>query len=137
MKKYFIALAAYLVLSSSSCEKFADHTTSIFFANTSTDTVSVCYTMAFPDTSLKDECLSNMVVLVPANSIRFDKKDWSKFIGEEIPGNKVIFFVIPGAVNRMINSDRWPTVRDNYDVLIRYELTVQELDSLGWRVSYP
>jgi hypothetical protein len=50
------------------------------------------------------------------------------------PGGKIMFFIYDA---NTLETTPWDTIVKHYMILKRYDLTEQDLDSMGWTVTYP
>lgn len=125
----------YITCTASSCDKIIpDRVSSFWVQNNSSEAISFSYSLKYPDTLLYKE----MIIVSPRpgqqNRIPIDnRKDWAKVINEDIPGKKLQIFVftIP------VNDNNWDSVRSNYLVQKRYELSVDDLNAMKWVVAFP
>lgn len=58
---------------------------------------------------------------------------WETAFKEDIH-QKLIVFIFDAAV---VDNTPWDTIRNNYLILKRYELTLQDLEKVDWRITYP
>ncbi|MGV8091908.1 MAG: hypothetical protein AB2L24_08600 [Mangrovibacterium sp.] len=50
------------------------------------------------------------------------------------PGGKIMFFIYD---TNTLETTPWDTIVKHYMILKRYDLTEQDLDSMGWTITYP
>ncbi|MCD8528648.1 MAG: hypothetical protein LRY27_01410 [Chitinophagales bacterium] len=51
-----------------------------------------------------------------------------------LPRDTLTVFIFDAQV---IEDSTWNSIRDNYLILKRYDLSFQDLDSMGWEITYP
>lgn len=126
-----------LVLMSNSCKKdssYYDYRLKII--NKSNKTIYGDFYQSYPDTTLSlhshfdnasEKAASNeTITLVRGGS-------WDNAFKEEIH-QKLMVFIFDAAV---INTTPWDTIRKNYLILKRYDLTLEDLQKLNWSITYP
>ena len=135
MKNIFLAVLIYFICTASSCDKLIpDRVSSFWIQNNSSGEISFSYSLKFPDSSITHLQRFEVITISNGEKAPIDsRKDWDKVINEDIPGKKlqVFVFTIP------VNDNNWDSVRNNYLVQKRYELTVDDLNTMNWVVSYP
>ena len=114
----------------------------ITFKNATTDTLYVTSSYEFPDTStftgipnpvldpnftkvLPNE--NNTQVLWGRDCIELAFKDL-------IPSDTMMIYVFDAKV---LEENTWETVKANYLVLKRYDLSLQDLEQMNWSIKYP
>ena len=143
MKMNFIIL---IIISFFLCQTCGDkedncHKT-ITFKNKSTDTLYVVGSTFYPDTSIYSGIPNpildpNFTMVLPdENNTRVL---WGKDCIElafkfSIPSDTMMIYVFDA---KTLKVNTWETVKSNYLVLRRYDLSLQDLESLNWIIAYP
>lgn len=135
MKNIIKFTIVYIICSASSCDKLIpDRVSSFWVQNNSTQKISISHSIKYPDTTIAHIKRFEVDGISPNERAPVDsRKDWEKVINEDIPGKKLLVFVfsIP------VNDTNWDSVRNNYLVQKRYELTVDDLKAMKWVVEFP
>lgn len=135
MKNILIIIMVYIICTASSCDKIIpDRVSSFWVQNNSSEAISFSYSLKYPDTSISHLQRFEVIKISTGKDAPIDnRKDWAKVINEDIPGKKLQIFVftIP------VNDNNWDSVRSNYLVQKRYELSVDDLNSMKWVVAFP
>lgn len=132
--KIFILVAGIFFLAST-CENENCHKT-IPFANYSDKTLWIVESYAPPsDTSLSPSSISN-IDANPANIVNCNEINssllWQRDCYEGV--SLVRIYIYDLDVIKTVPKD---TIIDNYMILRRYDLTVDNLQSLNWKIPYP
>ncbi|MBX3254569.1 MAG: hypothetical protein KF862_10550 [Chitinophagaceae bacterium] len=141
MKSWKIILSVLLlqtITSSVTCKKgHGDDRLTI--VNNSNKNIYVILQYNYPDTSINDESWSNLAythLQVDSNSSKsmWNSIDWDGVIREKNSLNTVMVFVFD--LDKVINKP-WVQIQADYDVLKRYDLTIDQLNALDWKITYP
>ncbi len=112
---------------------------SIIVENNSSDTILIFYNFYdYPDTSL----------ILQSPFLDFEQKKLSIVLPDsELTSNgsfikyfnmqnttKLMLYIFN---NKTVESVPWDTIRQNYLILKRYDLSLEDLDSLNWTITYP
>jgi hypothetical protein len=138
MKKLLLLFA--LVLCSNSCENvpFVDKAYRIIVINNSSRDVYVYKAdlnaeIQYPDTLLPS---SNATFLkIPANKRGYfdSKTTWEENI-KNLPSDTLSVFFIDGSI---FENEEWDTIKDNYLILKRYDLSIEDLEKCNFTITYP
>lgn len=140
MKRYLIIIMIMLSISlgASQCDKFMEHFYGMSFSNKSSSTVSYFYVKPgggklYPDTLLPDT--KPLVINVPS------KEDRPTYLNAKyedvfnaIPSDTMSIFVFDHSIYQNTN---WTTIKEQYKVLRRYDVSLQDLKKLNFQVAYP
>lgn len=129
MKMNSIILLSLLFFSVS-CEKITDHGYYIKVQN-NTDMVVWCYSSYnYPDTSMPSE--KPLLQMIKPNSYtQLNSKDkWE----DVLPNNIISIYILS---NDTINAYSWDVIRSSYNILKRYDLSIEQLKDMNWTVTYP
>ena len=139
---WIILIVTFLFLNHACGDKEEDCHKTITFKNTTTDTLYVVSSFQYPDTStfvgipnpvldpnftkvLPNE--SNTQVLWGRDCIELAFKDL-------IPSDTMMIYVFDAKV---LEGNTWETVKANYLVLKRYDLSLEDLKKNNWMITYP
>lgn len=96
----------------------------------------VWYLMSYnyPDTSAPSN--NEYLSLIRSKSAGYEdsKKKWDKVFAEDIQGDKLMIFIFD---NEIVENYSWDQIRDNYMVLKRIEVSLQELKDNKYEINYP
>ena len=101
--------------------------------------ISIAYSMSYryPDTTIEPLPI-NVLNANPSFEVQPGKDEsidnsrcWN---GDLANGKKVIFFIFDSKIIRTIPLD---TIVKKYQILKRYILTLEEIESLNWNIRYP
>ena len=98
--------------------------------------ISGIYGVFYPDTLLPPEDIGFYSIRIRSMEThtyrtRFETKNIRSRFGEK---DSLIFFVF--SVDTL-NKYSWDEIREGYMVLKRYDLSITDLDSLNWTITYP
>jgi hypothetical protein len=128
----YFALSAISLIS---CEsKYYDYRLKIL--NNSNNYIYADFYRSYPDTTLSINShfggLDHKVS--PNGEITLARGgSWERAFQDDIQ-QKLLIFIFDA---KIIENIPWDTIRNKYLVLKRYELTLKDLDSLNFKVSYP
>jgi hypothetical protein len=140
MKKVLVLLCLALVLCSNSCENppFVDKAYTIIVINNSSGDVYVHKAdlnaeKQYPDTLLPS---SNATFLkIPANKRGYfdSETTWKENI-KNLPSDTLSVFFIDGST---FENEEWDTIQNNYLILKRYDLSIEDLEKSNFTITYP
>jgi hypothetical protein len=139
MKYFKILLIALLhsILVSSSCKKessYYDYRLKV--VNNSKDMIYADFYQSYPDTTLSSNSHFDGEILKarPNDTITLIRGgSWENAFSSDIT-EKLMVYVFDAEI---IEDTPWDTVKANYMVLKRYDLSLQELEKMNWTISYP
>ncbi len=139
MKKNFIILIFSIVTMAFSCEKTAmEEFYPILFVNNFEESVEFYFVKPgggklYPDTTLAN--VKPIFITVPPKQDRsaYLKVKYELFFNE-IPSDTLSVFVLHSDT---LNKYTWGEVRDGYMILKRYDLSLEDLKSMNWTITYP
>ena len=121
-----------LVLSSVSCQKLFDHAYIIKIQNNSKDTIQFYASYNYPDTSMDvTKPLLKMVYPSKYSSLE-SKKQWDNVL--VAPSDTISIFILS---KDTLDKYDWAKIRNDYNILKRYDLSLEELKRQSWIVTYP
>jgi hypothetical protein len=123
-------------LSNSSCGKDEDKHDLIVFTNNSSELVYVRGNWEYSDTTINfsNPALAGDYYKVSANSSGDPLKLQDTYEGRFNQYEKVTVFIFD---SRVLESTPWETVKANYLVLRRYDLSLDDLKRMNWTITYP
>lgn len=106
--------------------------------NKSDRSVYIDFGYTYPDTSIgtyhvADDPVSFKVLPDQEKSIMV-RCCWEGIFSSQIESDTLMVFIFEASV---IESTPWDTVKVNYLVLKRYDLSLQDLQSMNWTITYP
>ncbi|MEO1518158.1 MAG: hypothetical protein AAFV95_24265 [Bacteroidota bacterium] len=127
-----------LFLQAASCERFAERDYPIYLQNNASHSIGYYFATGgnegttFPDTTLP---VSNRYVgtnLAPGKAYGYHSGlPWNGFFEEH---ERLLVYVFHADT---LAAYDWPQLREDYNILRRYELDLSELEAMAWRISYP
>ena len=139
MKHFKLILLTTLSLFLFGCpDSEGDADSTITFVNKSDKTI-LDYSKSFiyPDTAIVmgtspfDEKVKQFAI--KPNSTYKKEDNWKSYLSKSKSGVMTIFLFDKAVVDTV----PWNKIREDYLILKRYELTLQQLDSLNWTITYP
>lgn len=138
MKKIYIVFVLLIVVG---CEPFTEKFYSIELNNHSNSMIRYTYdktnsrNMNYPDTLINNNRDNIFLSPLSANSNTYidSRKPWSEVINN-LPNDTLSFYIF---AEDTINSYPWEIISTEYKVLKRYDFSVQDLESLNYKISYP
>lgn len=94
---------------------------------------------AYPDTTIHvgsnpfDEVIRDRFTIKP-NSTYKQKANWRSSFNRNSSRKYLMIFLFDTSV---LDTVAWSKIREDYLIAKRYELTLQQLDSLNWTITYP
>jgi hypothetical protein len=137
MKSTFLIFISFIMLLTANCKEIMESKDVISVVNNTNDDVQVIlansYDMnIYPDTMLP---ISKPILrIVRANNYRdFDCSNWAESINR-LPSDTLSVYIFDSDT---INAYEWSEIAAGYKILKRYDLSVQDLDSMNWTITYP
>jgi hypothetical protein len=130
--KMNILIILSILLCGASCEKLVDHVYSIKVRNNTNDTLLFYESYNYPDSSI----VQNKPILTriyPKDYSHLDsKKDWDEILVP--PKDTISIFILN---KDTVDRYSWDKIRNDYNVLKRYDLSLDDLKNLNWTITYP
>lgn len=89
--------------------------------------------LQYPDTTLPENRPA-LIRIGPNDKFYVDSREEWKDILERLPADTLSVFILDGIVYENIE---WSVIQDNYMILKRYDLSLKDLDQLGFSIHYP
>ena len=143
MNRIKLILSVFIVLVSlaSSCKKNKEVGDELITVNNSDHKIRVIINFNYPDTNFVSlrECLGCVTSIEPNSSYQHfyfpnNKYGWKDRISENNIHNTLTMYVIHG--DTLLNNT-FEEIQEDYNILRRYELSVEELESMNWTITYP
>ncbi|MGV8091895.1 MAG: hypothetical protein AB2L24_08535 [Mangrovibacterium sp.] len=134
--KIILIILIGIALLSSTCRDEDCHD-EIKIINNSDHSVYYSGSYRYPDTLLVyNPVVSPTTYKIKVHSSKLDQNINGCFEGQinDSPGGKIMFFIYDA---NTLETTPWDTVVKHYMILKRYDLTEQDLDSMGWTITYP
>ena len=133
MRIIIIILTSFLAITAYCCrEETEDCHRGVTIINNSDKAIYYDVGISYPDTSLIDNpSTSPNPYKIPANS---RNKDWFGDCYEAAVRETLMVFIFDAYT---LEHTPWDTVVENYMVLKRYDLSLDDLNKLQWHVTYP
>ena len=141
MKSWKIILSVLLLqvtTSSVTCRK-GHGDDRLTFINNSDKNIYVILQYNYPDTTINDDEWANLAYNHLAVDHNITQKlwnsiDWENVIRQKNPLNTIMVFVFE--LDKVTNKP-WSQIQSDYDILKRYDLTIDQLNAMHWSVIYP
>lgn len=135
-EKYHLILVLFIIiLSGHSCENnYYDFRLKVY--NNSKKTLYAMYYQSFPDTALGLHTVfeSTDKRISPGETYTLGRGGtWETAFQDDIDG-KLMVFVFDANI---VEKTPWDTIRKNYLILKRYDLSYEDIVKLNWTVTYP
>lgn len=128
--KMNILFVLTIILCSASCEKLVDHGYYLKVQNNTNDTVWCYSSYNYPDTSLA-ESKPLLQMIRPESHTKLESKEkW----GDVLPKDTIIVFILS---KDTVDANSWEEIRNEYNILNRYDLSISDLESQNWTITYP
>lgn len=130
--KMTILIIVSILLSSTCCEKLVDHVYSIKIQNSANDTILFYESYDYPDTSMALEKPILTMVYPSDYSYLDNNKKWNEVLVS--PKDTISIFLLSKDI---VNIYSWVEIRDEYKVLKRYDLSLDDLEQSNFTITYP
>lgn len=130
--KMNILVVLSIILCSASCEKLVDHAYIIKIQNNSRDTIQFYESYNYPDTTI-DVIKPRLKMVYPSKYSSLEsKKDWNEVLVS--PKDTLSIFILS---KDTVDKYSWDKIRSDYNVLKRYDLSLDDLEKQDWTITYP
>ncbi len=142
MKTNFVIVLTILLFNQTCCKKEDDCHKTIAFVNTTSQPLYVVSYYFYPDTSsfsgIRNPLLDSNFTKVRSNEtntqVLWGRDCIELAFKDLIPSDTLMVYVFDAMI---IESTPWETVKSNYLVLKRYDLSLQDLKNNNWKIIYP
>ena len=134
--KIMLIISLQLVLMSNSCKNNSYYDFRLKVINKSDKTIYADFYQSYPDTilSMHSHFDNSANKAVPNGIVTLVRGGtWETAFKGNIQ-QKLMIFIFDAAT---VDNTPWDTIRKNYLILKRYDLSLKELDSLNFKVTYP
>jgi len=130
--KMNILIILSIMLCGASCEKLVDHAYIIKIQNNSNDTIQFYESYNYPDTTI-DVTKPRLKMVYPSKYSSLEsKKDWDEVLVS--PKDTISIFILS---KDTVNKYSWDKIRSDYNILKRYDLSLDDLEKRSWTITYP
>ena len=127
-----ILLILTIILYSASCEKLVDHGYIIKIQNNSKDTIQFYESYSFPDTSI-DVTKPRLKMVYPSKYSSLEsEKEWDEVL--VAPKDTISIFILS---KDTVDAYSWEAIRSDYNILKRYDLSLDDLKKQNFTINYP
>lgn len=130
--KMKILIILSIVLCGYSCEKLANHVYSIKIINNTNSTLLFYESYNYPDTLITQNKPILMSISPKDYSHLDSKKDWDEVLIS--PKDTISIFILS---EDTVDKYDWSIIRNNYNILKRYDLSFDDLEKQSWTLIYP
>lgn len=118
-----------IILLNFGCEKPVDKVYSIRIENSSNDTIQFYASFVYPDTIIVNE-KPRLKLAYPNKYGHIDSEEkW-----EDVLPNKIISIFILS--KDTVDTYSWAEIRNDYNILKRYDLSIDDLEKQNWTIVY-
>ncbi|WP_291529407.1 hypothetical protein [Bacteroides sp. UBA939] len=103
----------------------------------------ICYYMPWEDGVFYPDTILPNIIPMPYKPFPFNKYSNANF-GNPGPNENTLFAMFPTDTMSIFFFDpdtlakyEWETIRQDYKILVRYDLSHNDLKALDWRIYYP
>jgi hypothetical protein len=133
--KNLIALISGVIILSATCCNRKDCHRSLFIVNNSKNAIYFQLSPLYSDTLILDSNPSSGGNEFKVEGASHKSDTYNGCVEGKFYYEDKIRYIIYDA--RTLETTPWDTVVKNYLILKRYDLTLQDLDSLNWTITYP
>lgn len=137
VKIVFSVIALYIIVSSSHCEKGGHGDDRLTIVNKSNAKIASFLQYNYPDTSIQPQNTPgfNAISVEPfSENVHLTFVKWEKLIPQNNSQNTLMLFIYSADT---IMAKRWTEIQAEYNILKRYDLTLEQLKNQNWKVIYP
>lgn len=109
---------------------FGDYELDITIYNNSDYTLLTDGKYEYPDTTLNEKMYFEMTLPHSKGRATYSTRRWDRVI---VNGKMSIFILDKNIVDNM----SWKKIQDDYMILQRYDVSIDELEDLNWTIYYP
>lgn len=143
MKKNWKILIILILFFNQACgDRLVDCHKTITFTNKTSDTLYVISAYEYPDTMafrilpnpLLDPYSTQVFPYEDNTKVLFSRDCLELVFKDFIPYDTLMVYVFDGQV---LKTHPWDSVKANYLVLKRYDLSLEDLVSMNWEITFP
>lgn len=133
--KFRLIIYLFFLFAVSSCEDFLpfDQVNCIWIKNESNQLVHFLVGYNYPDTTIPDAYNKRKGVSTNSKTSYDSKEKW-KDVFKALPSDTLSVFIF--SIDDLNKYD-WQTVRKEYKILKRYDVSLQDLERLEYLLTYP
>ncbi len=133
-----IIILIFLSLFVESCEFFGHEDYRLKISNKSGRELYFYEDFNYPDTTIRQRDItkspSDNKIYIGKEKIVAASSKWETIFNKEIPSDTLMIFFFDASV---IENTPWDTVKSQYLVLKRYDLSYDDLVRMDWIITYP
>lgn len=130
MLKINILIIMSIIFCNASCEKIVDHGYYLKVQNNTNDTIWCYASYSYPDTSLtEDKPLLQMMEPMSYTKLE-SKEEWEDVLSKDT----ICIFILS---NDTVDKYSWEEIRSHYNILKRYDLSLDDLKQMNYTIIYP
>ncbi len=144
MKKTILLLLLFIIVLTN-CKLAIDYQYELHMYNNTSNTISACFTYDINDTFCYSSLFPDTLLPLDKSSVFIEpikKKAESSFYCTECSydkwfdsdTDKISIFVFS---QDTLNKYSWAEIRESYNILIRYDLTYEDISKLDYTIPYP
>lgn len=135
MKYPLTFVTVFLICFAGTCKRspFVERVNSIKVENRWIDTTKFYVSYIYPDTSIQTD-MPRLKFIYPNSYSYYDSKKGFKEVFKTLPDDTLSIFIISLDT---IKKYSWPTIRNSYNILKRYDVSLSDLEKLNWTITYP
>jgi len=125
-----------LFLLATTCEKLPQFDKRLVIDNNSNHELFILKGITYPDTAIINErpLINNDFIIKPnTRKVYANPLSWEDDFNQ-IPSDTVMFFLFD---NELLSYASWDSVSNNYLILKRYDLSLEDLQGMNWTITYP
>jgi len=137
MKKSLLYLVLFSILTMGMvCKEEPPVDNRLKIVNYSDKKISVTLSSLYPDTSLAEyyEKYGERLELLGSATSSLEVYDSWEDVYKQFISDTILFFIFD---TNVVTTVPWDTIRKNYMILERYDLTYDDLVKMNWTITYP
>lgn len=125
-----VTMVAFSINSCGDAPWFAESVYSITVQNNSTDTIQFYASYSYPDTTITNE-KPRLKMAYPSKYSYWDSKEkWE----DVLPSDTISMYILS---KDTVDRYSWDKIRSDYNILKRYDLSLDDLKKQRWIIEYP
>ena len=139
MRTFILLLFFALILFFHACKDvFSKYDNRMKIKNNSSIDVFFIESYQYPDTSINTSNPGgdklNHLVTAGTEKVNRSSSSWEYIFSSDLPSDTLVMFIFD---SHTLENTPWDTVRKNYLILKRYDLSYDDLVKMDWTITYP
>lgn len=140
LKAFIVCSLLLIITCSNSCEKGEGHGDDrLTIINNSSISIFALLQYNYPDTTINNEDYTHLAynsITIEPNTTKkiWNSLNWEDVIQMDNTQGTIMIFVFSSDT---VQSYSWEQIRNDYNTLKRFDLSVNQLKAEDWKVSYP